>query len=163
VSHSAGQVRLAGVFLCLVTALSLTATRQTVQTESVLLSHWELDEGSGTTTVDSVDGGSGTLRNGATWVAGRSGSAVNLDGVDDYIELPGLEVTGRAITLAAWVKTSSFSNGVNQRFIAKAVDDTEQRAYWVLGHVNNGRIGSLSASEPVDRRRPWRPRRGLCL
>jgi hypothetical protein len=138
VSQSAwrGNVRVARLSVCLLVVL--LAGRQMVQTESVLFSHWELDEGAGTATVDSVTGGSGTLRNGAAWTAGQHGSAVSMDGVDDYITLPRHDVAGSAITLAAWVKTSSFPTGVNQRFIAKAIDETDQRTYWMLGHANDG-------------------------
>jgi hypothetical protein len=130
-----GYVRLAKTSGPLVVVLALFLSRQTVRSESVLISHWKLDEGSGTTTADAVASRSGTLRNGATWIAGRSGFAVNMDGVDDYIELSAVEVTGPAITLAAWLKNSSFPNGVDQRFIAKAV---EQRTYWMLSQTNDG-------------------------
>jgi Concanavalin A-like lectin/glucanases superfamily/Bacterial Ig domain len=137
-----GVVRLARVSVCLVASLSLIAARQVVNTESVLVSHWELDEGKGTTTIDSIDGGSGTLLNGAAWTAGHSGSAVDMDGVDDYIALPALEVTSSALTLVAWVRMSSFPSGVNQRFISKA-DDNNQRTYWELGHSNDGQNNRL--------------------
>src|SRR5688572_12538691 len=132
------HVLLVRFMVCLGVASSLIAAQQELQSATVLLSHWELNEGSGTTITDSVDGGRGTLQNGAAWTAGRSGSAVSMDGVDDYIALPRQDTTGSAITLAAWLKTSSFPSGVNQRFIVKAVDDTEQRTYWVLGHANDG-------------------------
>ena len=127
-----GHVRLARIAVCLGVVFGLLGTQQTVRSASVLISHWKLDEGTGTTTTDSAASSSGTLRNGATWTAGRSGTAVNMDGVNDYISLPSLEVTGSAITLAAWVKNSSFPN-VWQRFIAKAIDATEQQSYWMLG------------------------------
>lgn len=113
-------------------------SRQTVRSASVLVSHWKLDEGTGTTTADSAASRSGTLRNGASWTTGRSGSAVNMDGVDDHITLPPLEVTGSAITLAAWLKSSSFPNDIRQRFIAKANDSSEQQTYWMLGQTNDG-------------------------
>ena len=35
-----------------------------------------------------------------------SGAAVNLDGVDDYIDLPRLDLTGSTMTLSAWVRNS---------------------------------------------------------
>ena len=158
-----GHGRLARLMICLVVASGFVAGRQSVHSASVLLSHWELDEGSGTTITDSVDGDSGTLHNGAAWVTGHSGSAVNMDGVDDYIALSALEVTGSAITLAAWIKTSSFPSGVNQRFIAKAAGGTEQQTYWMLGHANDG-AESASFQTPgrwTDDDLDWR-RPGTC-
>jgi hypothetical protein len=114
-----------------VTVSSLTSPNPS----PALVSHWMLNEGSGTVTMDAAASRSGSLRNGATWTTGRSGSAVRMDGVDDFVALPTLDVTGSAITLAAWVRNSSFPGGVWQRFIAKAIDSTEQRTTWVLGHV----------------------------
>ena len=61
-----------------------------------------------------------------------------MDGIDDYISLPPIDVTGSAMTLSAWVKNSSFATGVEQWFISKAVDSTEDRTYWMLGQTNNG-------------------------
>ncbi len=128
-------VRLAMVVVCLA-VVSLVVNQEGVQSASTLVSHWKLDEGSGTTTIDSEASRIGTLRNGVRWISGRSGAAVNMDGVDDYISLPSLEVTGGAFTIAAWLKNSSFPPGVSQRFIAKASDSTEQGTYWMLGQTN---------------------------
>lgn len=133
-----GDVCLAKIVVCLVIVLSFVIARETVRSESVLVSRWMLDEGTGTTTNDAVTGGSGTLQNGATWTTGKSSAAVNMDGRDDYISLPRLDVTGSAITLSAWVRNSSFPTGVEQRFVSKAADSSESRTYWMLGLANNG-------------------------
>ena len=132
-----GHVCLAKISVCLVVVCFVRA-RETVLSESVLVSQWKLDEGTGTTTVDAVTNSSGTLQNGATWTTGKNGAAVNMDGNDDYISLPRLDVTGSALTLTAWVKNSSFATGVEQRFISKANDSTEDRTYWMLGQANDG-------------------------
>ena len=132
-----GHVCLAKISVCLV-VLCFVRARETVLSESVLVSQWKLDEGTGTTTVDAVTNSSGTLQNGATWTTGKNGAAVNMDGNDDYISLPRLDVTGSALTLTAWVKNSSFATGVEQRFISKANDSTEDRTYWMLGQANDG-------------------------
>jgi hypothetical protein len=118
---------------CLAVA-SFVVYLQPVQSATVLVSQWKLNEGSGGTTLDSA-GRKGTLRNGVRWISGRSGAAVNLDGVDDFVQLPALEVTGGALTILAWVRNSSFPAGVSQRFIAKASDSTEQGTYWMVGQT----------------------------
>ena len=47
----------------------------------------------------------GTLVNGPTWVAGRVGNAVNLDGSNDYVSLPAGVVSGLSdFTVATWVR-----------------------------------------------------------
>ena len=73
--------------------------------------------------------GTGTLQSGADWTTGRNGAAVSMDGIDDYISLPPVDVTGSAMTLSAWVKNSSFATGVKQWFISKAVDSPEDHMY----------------------------------
>jgi hypothetical protein len=63
------------------------------------------------------------------WTAGRWGGAVTLDGVDDYVALPIFSVSGSAMTIAGWVRNSSFST-TDQRFISKTTGTTN---YWTLG------------------------------
>ena len=77
----------------------------------------KLDEGNGTRTADSAGNKSGTLENDVAWTAGVSRAAVNLDGVDDYIDLPRLDLTDSTITPSAWVINSSFATGVSRRTI----------------------------------------------
>ncbi len=73
---------------------------------------YQFDETSGTTAYDSSGNSrNATLVNGPTWVAGRSGNAVNLDGSDDYVSLPAGVVNGLSdFTIAAWVKLDTVSN-----------------------------------------------------
>ena len=63
------------------------------------------DQGSGTTAADATaNGHNATLVNGPLWVAGRSGNAVSLDGVDDYLALPTGALTDLSdFTIATWV------------------------------------------------------------
>ena len=88
------------------------------------------------------------------WCARKSEAAVNLDGVDDYIDLPRLDLTGSTITLSAWARNSSFATGISQRFV-KAADSTEDGTYWMLGQANkvatltpaaNGRCHTFESS-----------------
>ena len=53
------------------------------------VAHWTFDESSGTTAADSIGSNDGTLTNGPSFgAAGQSGTAVTLDGSNDYIEVP---------------------------------------------------------------------------
>jgi hypothetical protein len=95
------------------TAHSYTATYTLTQPPSGLVGAWGFNEGSGTTMAD-VSGNGNTARfaNGVSWVAGRYGSAVSLDGVDDYLPVPNsasLDVSGSALTLSAWLNPASIS------------------------------------------------------
>ena len=67
---------------------------------------YAFNQTSGTTVTDSsVNVRHGTLVNGPTWVAGRFGNAVNLDGSDDHVSLPVSAVQGLGdFTISAWVR-----------------------------------------------------------
>ena len=95
----------------------------------VPISRWMFDEGTGVLAADAHGSRQGTLTNGATWTTGRSGRAVALDGVNDYVALPAFDVTGSAVTLAAWVRATSVAT-TDQRFVSKTTGTTN---YWTLG------------------------------
>ena len=84
------------------------------------VSEWNFDEGSGTTTVDTIGANNGTLLPalGPAWKLGAdcvSGGCLSFDGVDDYVDV------GNAIdanidgtnskTITAWIKPSSIQVG----------------------------------------------------
>ena len=71
--------------------------------------YYKFDEVAGTVAVDFWNDDNGaTLVNGPTWVAGKYGNAVSLDGSDDYVSLPGgIMSTISNCTVACWVKLSS--------------------------------------------------------
>jgi len=50
-----------------------------------LVGFWKLDENSGVSAVDSSGYGNNGILVGATWTGGKSGSALDFDGVDDYV------------------------------------------------------------------------------
>jgi len=78
--------------------------------KSGLVSYWKLDDGSGTTAMDSVGSNDGTLKGNAKWAAGWVIGAVELDGDDDYVDCGEGTVFNTVcrdvVTLAAWVKTN---------------------------------------------------------
>jgi hypothetical protein len=88
--------------------------------------YWKLDENAGITTADTVapDDGSGTI-NGATWTTGVSGSALDFNGIGDYIVIdntPQLHITGKAISMHAWVFPRGGAVNNRQKIISKYND-----------------------------------------
>lgn len=87
-----------------------------VRPQPVDVAYWKLDEGAGTTagTASGEPAYAGTLHGGASWTAseinqsdpGASGTAVSLDGVDDYVEMPRVVSTTHAagFSVSAWVR-----------------------------------------------------------
>jgi glucose/arabinose dehydrogenase len=96
------------------TAQSFTANYTLAQQPSGLVGAWGFNEGSGTTAVDaSGNGNIANTVNGPSWVAGKHGNAVSLDGVDDYLTVlnsSSLDVAGSALTLSAWVNPAAISH-----------------------------------------------------
>ena len=74
-----------------------------------------LNEGSGTVASDaSGNGNTGTLQNGPAWTAGKSGSALSFDGVNDTVYIANstsLNAVSSGVTVAAWVYRSSTQAG----------------------------------------------------
>jgi len=84
------------------------------------VAEWKFDAGTGSTAVDSSGNTKhGTLGAGGSapsWITGKSGKALNFDGVDDYVSTTLAPST--SFTWSAWFKTGSISNGVYQSILA---------------------------------------------
>jgi hypothetical protein len=84
-----------------------------------LIGWWKFDEGSGFQAADSSGmNHHGVLRNmeAGAWVEGKIGSALDFDGIDDYVETT-LDIDqggSTSITMAAWVYPTSTSEGRHQ-------------------------------------------------
>ena len=102
-----------------------------------------LDEGTGSVASD-VSGldNDGTLVNGAVFEASTgdgSASAVRFDGVDDLIELGGLDVNGTGLTLAAWFNADGFPGpSSDPRLISKATGTAENEHVFMIGTIQQG-------------------------
>ncbi|NCC23170.1 MAG: LamG domain-containing protein [Alphaproteobacteria bacterium] len=76
-----------------------------------MVGHWKFDETSGTSAADSSgNGNGGTLTNmtGTEWSRGISGGALELDGIEDYVLVPG-QFNAAPFTASAWFKANSFT------------------------------------------------------
>jgi hypothetical protein len=78
-----------------------------------LVAYWKFDEGSGTTAYDfSPNGLDGDLKNGPTYVTGKSGQALEFDGSDDRVEHAHdskFDFPGK-MSVVAWVNANSTIN-----------------------------------------------------
>ena len=93
------------VSFVLVLSVALTGTAR-----AELVGWWRFDEGSGTTAYDfSGFGNDGALQNGAGWGVGYlSNSSVQLDGGDDFVEVPHADIltVDNEVSVMAWINTS---------------------------------------------------------
>ncbi|VVB96495.1 Concanavalin A-like lectin/glucanases superfamily protein [uncultured archaeon] len=110
-----------------------------------LVAFWNFNDGSGTIASDtSGNGNTGTITS-ATWTTGKMGSALQFDGVNDYVDAgkgASLNINGE-ITLMAWIKTTSAAeNVITGRGLTGASDHTWEYAiengrntfYWANGY-----------------------------
>jgi len=87
-----------------------------------LLAHWKLDETTGAVAADgSVNDYEGTLVNmdNSDWVSGKTGNALDFDGVNDYVAVDGIceAMAEGDLTVSAWVKAPAV-NPANQFMIS---------------------------------------------
>ncbi len=87
----------------------ISATTASAVSESGLVAYYPFD---GDTMDHSGNGNDGT-NNGATFVSGMSGNALDFDGMDDYVSAP-ININSDVmpqVTMALWVKSDSDSRG----------------------------------------------------
>ncbi len=104
---------------------------------------WPMEEGSGTAIID-MSGleNDGTIFGAPSWVAGISGTALNLDGANDYVLLPdtaSLDIAD-AITLAAWVRPEM----VDTQCLVKKTIDGSGDGYELSLSANGTAFGRLN-------------------
>ncbi len=108
-----------------------------------LVAHWRLDDGSGTTAVDSSGNGhDGTLLLDPQWVAGKYGAALEFAGISGQrVEMEGYDgILGtQNRTVMAWIKTTGYGD-----WISWGQNTNTQK--WI-GRINdnagNGTVGAL--------------------
>jgi hypothetical protein len=114
--------------------MSLCLTAGAVQADAPLVSHWRLDEASGTTTVDAVTGASGTLSGNVAFGPGKSGGGLVFNG--GTASGPLAVDTSRSFTVSAWVDLPS--NCAERRCKLAAVSgDGEHSSRFTLGFVKD--------------------------
>ena len=110
------------------TSAPVTVTvANTVTSSSAPIAAYAFNEGAGTTAGDSSGNSlTGTLVNGPTWTTGQYGSALNFDGVNDFVDLgnpTALQMTG-SMTISGWINSSSFPAGDAAVVSKKTTDGT---------------------------------------
>lgn len=94
-------------------------------TPGVIVGMWHFDTGSGTIAVDSSGRDNhGTLFYGPQWTTGINGTALNYDGIDDYVEVPynpSLDIPDK-ISIETWMKPLENNEGYYGQIISSVLD-----------------------------------------
>jgi hypothetical protein len=130
---------IAGAQTVIVRATSLAdATKSATATVTLipdLVAFWPLNEGSGTTTADASGNGRNAQVVGASWATGFSGNALSFNGASTYADAGPFNVTGTAVTIAAWFKASTLPD-TDPRIVSKATGASEQDHYFMVSTTN---------------------------
>lgn len=105
------------------------------------IAHWEFNETSGTIANDSANNNDGVLMNSPVWSTGNLNGALELDGWDDYIEVPiphDLKMS-LPITICTWIK--QYSRDYTQFIILTDDDYPDSYVGVTFGIAANGTLG----------------------
>lgn len=110
--------------------------------DSSLIGCWQLEEGSGSSIIDgSSYGNNGTTSGSPTWVSGRDGLSLILNGSSQYALVPdsnSLDIGTNRITLSAWILPTR-AGDATQNVIKKTIGTTTANGY-ELSLASNGKV-----------------------
>ncbi len=77
-----------------------------------LIAWWKLNEGNGTTALDSSGNNYQGIINEAAWVSSKGNNSLSFNGLSNFVNVPSLPVTGLAsLTVAAWINSDLDKTG----------------------------------------------------
>ncbi|MDI3476923.1 MAG: hypothetical protein PWQ59_448 [Thermoanaerobacterium sp.] len=119
---------------------TITGLNYTINANSLqegLIGYWGFEYGSGGTAYDSSrEGNDGTLMNmdnSTCWVAGKDGTALQFDGVDDAVELASPIELKPGMTISVWVHPRTVYSGI---ISISAVGSSVNSFYFDGGRMN---------------------------
>jgi glucose/arabinose dehydrogenase/chitodextrinase len=102
---------------------------------SGLVGAWSFNEGAGTTATDvTANGNTLSLHNDIAWVAGRYGTGLRFDGLDDNVTAsnsPSLNISGNQLTLSMWI--NPMGGASDQVVLGKLWNATWTSPYYQYG------------------------------
>jgi hypothetical protein len=86
--------------------------------EQGLVGYWSFNEGNGNAAKDSSKHGNDGRITGAKWAKGVIGSALEFNGVNDYVNMrsPGSGITDKAVSVEAWIQSTGYNVNANLGF-----------------------------------------------
>jgi glycoprotein endo-alpha-1,2-mannosidase len=106
-------------WIFLVSFILILGLLMTSSARAELIGWWKFDHGSGTTAIDSSDGGFDITLHNTTWEDGLFGSAVHFHG-RGYGNAGNFKYNNNAVTVCAWVWHDTFRIGDIERYVTVA-------------------------------------------
>ena len=98
-----------------------------------LIGKWNFDDGAGKIATDLSGHNNDATVNGASWADGISGKALRFDGIDDFVDVGNLDVSGSELTITFWAKADSFiGRRSDNRLISKSTGEAADDHYWMV-------------------------------
>ena len=129
-----------------------------------LLAHWSFDENSGNTTQDLSYNGNQLNTSNASWTSGISGSALNFDGVNDFVAVtptPSLNISLDAVSMSVWVKLDLLPSQMPDGF--GPIYDSDEDYYILYLDKNNEELRFKVKDDNGLTARPGIPQSQLIL
>lgn len=126
-----------------------TYTASTTSLSAGLAAHLKFDEASGVTAADSSGNNwPATLINGPTFVTGKFGNAINLDGANDYGSVGDLDISP-AVSISMWIKQPTALSGWGSIVMKKYTYGFEVNGSTLNFSIGNGSVWSREVSAAV--------------
>ncbi|MHC4206634.1 MAG: LamG domain-containing protein [Planctomycetota bacterium] len=137
-----------------VLVFSVTLTSVAKAADPDLVGWWRLDDGSGMIATDSSgNGNDGDLQGNPQWVPGQIGTGLQLNGVDEYVEVPHNEIltVDNEVTVMVWINAERHTNpGENWQGIMAKGNPRSYSLYTEVGqslHFSTGGVGTVSSMD----------------
>ncbi len=163
------------IYILALAFIGLANMAQAQLVEDGLISYWSFEEINGDTVVDIVGDNDGEINGNPKVVDGKVGKALEFDGVDDFVDIPGtksLEFNGKTeVTVSAWVNIAGHSGSCCDPIIAKRdatgwalrYDQRDVGAEIELLVSNPGWIGDgADFGAPAPKKGEWHFITGVC-
>lgn len=100
------------------------------------IARWSMNENTGIVAYDSVGGHDGSI-SGASWTTGINGSALELDGSNDYVQVNERIVSDYPFSISVWLKTNA---AISDQAVVNLADSNSGSSYCGLYLRSNGRV-----------------------
>ena len=126
------------LFIILYTLYFIPQTVNAAAPTNGLVGYWNFDEGTGNIVNDTSGNNNNGTINGASWVGGKVGGALEFDGVDDYVSFSNtIGLNFNTYTISFWIKPNTGFSGTVFR-LSNSTSNTQSRSKYEIRVTSSG-------------------------